>query len=118
MYEKKEQHQVYSTANVDRKQTRPQRKFTKLIDTVDNILNVLLDEELIELSPMVQHFFPNGVPENYRYEEFYSYHRTPGYLTKNCRILRNIFQEFIDNKAIQMDDNPEADEGLVHPDNG
>jgi len=38
----------------------------RLTDIVNNILNVLLKEELIELPPMVQHHFPNGVPKNYR----------------------------------------------------
>ena len=75
---------------------------------------MLLKEELIELPPMVQHYFPNSVTKNYRYEEFCNYHRKPGHLTKYCRILRNIIQDFIENKAIWMDDNTEVEEGPIH----
>jgi len=42
--------------------------FTKLTDTVDNILNVLLKKDIIKLPPIFQHHFSNGVLENYRYE--------------------------------------------------
>lgn len=67
MYEKQAKTQVYEkkpkfpTTNVDRRNNKPQMKFTRLTNTIDNILNVLL-KELIELPPVVQHHFPNGVP--------------------------------------------------------
>ena len=60
---------------------KPKRHFTKLIDIVDNILNVLLDEDIIELPPIVEPKFPNGVPKHFHYEEFYNYNRVLGHLT-------------------------------------
>lgn len=47
---------------------KPTWQFTPLIDIVDNILNVLLDEELIELPPIVEPKFSNGVPSHFHYE--------------------------------------------------
>jgi len=61
-----------------------------LIDTLDNILNVLLDEELLELPPMVEHKFPNDVPHNFYYEEFCNYDRSPDHLTQDYRTLKNL----------------------------
>lgn len=54
--------------NVDHKHKanpKPKRKFTPLNDTVDNIINVLLKENLIELPPIVELKFPNGVLKNF-----------------------------------------------------
>lgn len=47
---------------------KPFHQFTPLTDIVDNILNVLLDGELIELPPIIEPKFPNGVPKNFHYE--------------------------------------------------
>ena len=60
---------------------KPRQQFTPLTNTVDNVLNVLLDEELIELPPVVEPKFPNGVPKHFHYEEFCNYHRVLGHLT-------------------------------------
>lgn len=63
----------------------------------------------------------NGLPKNYTFEEFYNYHKTPGHLTTNCKTLRNIIQDLIDQKAIWIDETPkqeEEDVGPVHPNNG
>lgn len=87
-------------------------------DTIDNILNVLLKEDLIELPPIVVPKFPNGVPKTFRYEEFCNYHRVPGHITCNCGTLRHIIHDFIDKKAIKMDGEATKEHGLVHPDNG
>jgi len=95
MYESKDKPQVnenkpqvyvkkteVAIANVDRNNNIPQRRFTRLINTIDNILNVLLKEELIELPLMVEHHFYNGILKNYRYEKNLNYHRTPRHLTR------------------------------------
>jgi len=88
-----------------------------LTNIVDNTLNVLLKEELIELPPIVEPKFSNGVAKLFLYEEFYNYHSVPRHLTRNYRTLRHLIQYFIDKKAIRMDDNTTTDDGPVHPDN-
>jgi len=88
-----------------------------LTDIVDNILNVLLDEELIKLPPVVEPNFINGVPKNFHYEEFCNYHKVPGHLTWDCRILHHLIHDFYDNGAIRMDQKPAAQIGPVHLDN-
>lgn len=47
---------------------QPKRKYTKLNESVDNILNILLYKYVIKLPSIVQHHFSNGVLENYRFE--------------------------------------------------
>jgi len=49
---------------------KPKQQFNLLIDTIDNILNMLLDEKIIELPPIVKPKLPNGVPKHLHYEEF------------------------------------------------
>jgi len=88
-----ENNKKYELNNVDKRNkntAKPQRKFTKLIDIVDNILNVLIKEDFIKLLPILEPKFPNGVPKNIRYEEFCNYHMIPEYLIRNYRVLRNI----------------------------
>jgi len=67
IYEKKVKSQENNNKNevntIYKRNNRPQRKFTRLIDTIDKILNVFLKEELIELPPIVQPYFPNNVPK-------------------------------------------------------
>ena len=55
-------------------------QYTSLTDSVDNILNVLLDEELIKLPPIIEPKIANGVPKIFHYEEFCNYHRVLGHL--------------------------------------
>lgn len=88
-----------------------------MIDTVDNILNIFLKEDLIELPPIIELKFASGVPKKFRYEEFCNYHRVPGHITRNCRMLRHIIQDFIDKIAIKMDDNTTMQDGILHPNN-
>jgi len=42
---------------------------------------MFLDEEPIELPPIVEPKFKNGVPKHFHYEEFYNYHRVHDHLT-------------------------------------
>ena len=46
----------------------PECKFTPLIDTTDNFVNALLNEELIALPPIVEPKFTNDVPKKFYYE--------------------------------------------------
>jgi len=106
--------------STSKKSFRPKRKFTKLNESVDSILNVLLDKDLIEIPSIFQHHFSNGVPKNYRFEEFCNCQRMIGNLTKNYKDLRNIIHDLIDQKAIQIDDTPKKEEndvGPIHPNN-
>ena len=71
-YEKKaknpESNKKNAMNHVDKRKSntnKTQRKLTKLIDTIKNILNVLIKEDLIELPPIVEPKFPNGVPKNF-----------------------------------------------------
>lgn len=98
----------------DNSPPKPPRHYTPLTDTLDNILKVLLDEELINLPPMVEHKFPNGVPYNFYYEEFCNYHHSPGHLTHNYKTLKNLIQDFIDKGAIPMDSTLNALVGPIH----
>jgi len=92
--------QVALMVSTIKKSFSPKRKFIKLNESVDIILNVLLDKDLIELPPIVQHHFLNGISKNYIFEEFYNYHRTPVHLTKICRDIRNIIQDLIDQRVV------------------
>jgi len=59
--------------NVDHKKkanNKPKRQFTPWTDIVDNILNVLLKEDLIELPPIVEPTFPNGMPKKLDMKNF------------------------------------------------
>jgi len=45
---------------------------------------------------------------------------TLGHSTKNCKDLRNIIHDFIDQKEIQINDTPKKEDkyiGPIHPDN-
>lgn len=86
-----------------------------MIDTIYNILNVLLDEELIESPPIVEPKLPNGIPKHFHYEEFCNYHRVPKYLTCNYRSLQHIIHDFINQGDINMDAKPTKQVGLIHP---
>ena len=53
-------------------------------------------------------------------KNFANYHGTSRHLTKNCKDLINIIQEFINQKGIRIDDtleNKDSGVGLVHPNN-
>lgn len=78
-------------------------QYTPLTDTIDNILNTLLDEELIELPPIIEPNFTNSAPKNFQYEKVCNYHRVHSHLTWDYRILHNLIQDFIDNGVIRMD---------------
>ena len=78
---------------------------------------MLLDEELIELPPIFEPKFPNGVPKHFHYEEFCNYHKVLGHLIRNCRSLKHIIQDFINQGAIKMDAKPTKQVGPIHPDN-
>lgn len=73
--------EVNNVTHKQRTNPSPKGQFTPLIDTIDNILNVLLDEELIKLPPIIEPKFTNEVPKYFHYEKFYNYHRVPGHLT-------------------------------------
>lgn len=73
-----QKHRANPTCRSSRK---PSCQFTPLIDIVDHILNALLDEELIELPPIVDPKFPNDVPSHVHYKEICNYHRVPSHLT-------------------------------------
>lgn len=106
--------------SIGKRSFQPKIKYTKLNESIDNILNVLLYKYLTELPLIVQHHFLNGVPKNYGFEDVCNYHRMPGHLTKSCRDLIKIIQDFINQKVIRIDDTPkreESDVGLVHIDN-
>lgn len=77
----------------------------------------MLDEEIIELPPIVEPKFPNGVPKHFHYEIFGNYHRVPRHLICNFRSLKHIIHDLIDQGAIKMDAKPTKQVGLVHPNN-
>jgi len=62
--------QVAVMVSLGKNSFQPKRKYTKLNEIVDNILNILLDKDLIKLPLIFQHHFSNGIPKNYKFEEF------------------------------------------------
>ena len=61
--------------SVDKKPYPPKIKFTKLNESVDNIINILIDKDLIEFPPIIQHHFSIRVPKNYGFEEYCNYYQ-------------------------------------------
>jgi len=92
-------------------------QYTPLTDIVDNILNILLDEELIELPPIVVPKFTNGVPKSFHCKKFCNYYRVHDHLIWDYMTLHKLIQDFIDNGAIRMDQKLATQTGLVHLDN-
>lgn len=62
------------TTNIEKKITPLKCKIAKLNESIDDIVNFFLDKYLIEILLIIEHHFPNGVLENYRFEEFCNYH--------------------------------------------
>lgn len=49
--------QLVAMVSTSKKSFDNKRKYTKLIESVDKILNVIIDKDLIETPPIVKHHF-------------------------------------------------------------